>query len=380
MGTTHSLRRHIAAIMEWPAVDKGLILLLTVIPLHLQFLSWSVYVLTRPDRDALVNVDYMLESMQVQIGLIFLGMVIAAGGFVLRRRSPDLLLYQHITLQFFAISLVLMGYTIGTNSFPAGIVMLGAPLFGFILLDRFAVWLSTAVGLSTLVGLSYAGVLGWIPHAPVRIVATTLDAQRFWLNSELFFATPFLVLIAVMADQMLTWWRIRETRIREMSRTDALTNLHNRRSILELLDQEMARCARDGRAFSVVILDLDHFKRVNDTWGHPTGDRVLQAAARLLRQSVRSSDHVGRYGGEEFMIILPETTPADALPVIERCRVALTEAGLLTDGGEPLPISGSFGLSGMTQGQALVSQQLVQRADEALYAAKAAGRNRIMQG
>ena len=133
MGTTHSLRRHIAAIMEWPAVDKGLILLLTVIPLHLQFLSWSVYVLTRPDHDALVNVDYMLESMQVQIGLIFLGMVIAAGGFVLRRRSPDLLLYQHITLQFFAISLVLMGYTIGTNSFPAGIVMLGAPIFGFIL-------------------------------------------------------------------------------------------------------------------------------------------------------------------------------------------------------------------------------------------------------
>lgn len=379
MGAANSLRRQVAAIMEWGAVDKGLLLLVTVIPMHLQFLSWSVYVLTRPDRDRLVRIDLMLQSMQVQIALVFLGLIIAGIGVALRRRRPDLMLFQHVTLQFFSLSLVLMSYTIGTHSFPAGIVLLGAPIFGFILLDRYAVWLATLVAMATLIGLSYASVLGWIPYAPVRLPADTLEAQRFWLNSELFFAGPFLVLIAFMADQMLSWWRVREARIREMSRTDALTGLHNRRSILELLDHETARCARQGHPFSVVILDLDHFKRVNDTWGHPTGDRVLQTAARLLRDNVRMTDHAGRYGGEEFMIILPDTSPADAVPVIERCRVALTEAGLRTDAGEPLPISGSFGLSGMTQGQALVAQQLVQRADEALYAAKAAGRNRIMQ-
>lgn len=203
------------------------------------------------------------------------------------------------------------------------------------------------------------------------------SSNLFWINSELFFAAPFLVLITVMADQLLAWWREREERIRQLSRTDALTGLHNRRSIMDLLDQSLARAAREQTPLALAILDLDHFKKINDSWGHPTGDRVLQVAARTLREHLREIDHIGRYGGEEFMVILPGTRTEDAAAVLERCRAALAAAAVRSDDQQPVPVSASFGLTGQAAGVETTPQQLIQRADEALYQAKSMGRNRV---
>lgn len=372
-----SLRLRLAAALEWSAVDKSLILIALLIPLYFQYILWSLYVLNRADRDMLVHVDVVHKFMIVEAWVILVGIGIALIGLMLRRRWPNLQLFQYVALQFYALSLVLMSYSIGTLSFCSGVVLLGGPIFGFILHDRLPVWLAFITALIAIVGLSYASVLGYLPYAPVRMASSDPVSDLFWMNSTLFFAAPFLIFLTLMADQMLAWWRVREERIHQLSRTDALTNLHNRRSILELLEQELTRLRRKPAPLSVVILDLDHFKKVNDTWGHPMGDRVLQIAARVLRESVREGDHVGRYGGEEFMLILPDTRLADAMIVLERCRQQLIAAEVVTDDQDRLQITASFGLVCQDRTPLLASQQLIQHADEALYAAKANGRNRI---
>jgi len=372
-----NLRLRLAAALEWSAVDKSLILIALLIPLYFQYILWSLYVLNRTDRDALIHVDVVHFFMVVEAWLILAGIGLALVGVLLRRRWPNLLLYQYVTLQFYALSLVLMSYSIGTLSFCAGVVLLGGPIFGFILHDRLPVWLAFITALFAIVGLSYASVFGYIPYAPVRMVSTDQASDLFWMNSTLFFAAPFLAFLTLMADQMLAWWRVREERIHQLSRTDALTNLHNRRSILDLLDQELVRIQRKPIPLSVVILDLDHFKKVNDTWGHPMGDRVLQIAARVLRETLRESDHVGRYGGEEFMLILPDTRLAEAMIVLERCRQQLMAADVITDNQTRLQVTASFGLVCQDRGPQLTSQELIHYADEALYSAKAKGRNRI---
>lgn len=372
-----SLRLRLAAALEWSAVDKSLILIALLIPLYFQYILWSLYVLNRADRDMLVHVDVVHKFMIVEAWVILVGIGIALIGLMLRRRWPNLQLFQYVALQFYALSLVLMSYSIGTLSFCSGVVLLGGPIFGFILHDRLPVWLAFITALIAIVGLSYASVLGYLPYAPVRMASSDPVSDLFWMNSTLFFAAPFLIFLTLMADQMLAWWRVREERIHQLSRTDALTNLHNRRSILELLEQELTRLRRKPAPLSVVILDLDHFKKVNDTWGHPMGDRVLQIAARVLRESVREGDHVGRYGGEEFMLILPDTDLAEAMIVLERCRQQLIAAEVVTDDQDRLQITASFGLVCQDRTPLLASQQLIQHADEALYAAKANGRNRI---
>lgn len=370
-----SWRKRIAAGLEWGAVDKGLILMAMAIPLYVQYLLWSLFVINRPDRDALVHVDVVRRVMEVELVLIAIGSLIFCAGLYLRHRRPNYLPFQHATLQFYSLSLVLMSYSIGTLSFPVGVVLLGAPIFGFILLNRWAVWCAVVSSAALLLALNYAAAVGHLPYAPSKVMPTTPEAFSFWMLSELFFAAPFLLLITFMADQMLTWWRDREEQIRELSRRDGLTGLANRRHILGIAD-EAARVARASSPLACVILDLDHFKRVNDSHGHATGDRVLKASAECLSRLVRQGDSVGRYGGEEFLIILPSTDASEAQAVAERCRQGISALAVVNDQGVALTITASFGVTLMSTADATVAHAIA-RADEALYQAKADGRNRV---
>ena len=365
-------RKQLSAALEWHAVDKGLLLMAMVIPLYLQYLCWSFYVLSRPDRDNLINVDVAKTVMLIEVGLTSVGLVIAALGLLLRRRYPDLLLFQHLTLQYFSLSLVLLGFAIGTLSFPAGLVLLGAPIFGFILLDRLAVWLASIAALVVLVGLTYASVWGWLPYAPVKVMPSDASSNLFWINSELFFAAPFLVLITVMADQLLAWWREREERIRQLSRTDALTGLYNRRAYDQELAREWRRVQRNGAALSVLLIDADHFKSINDQHGHAVGDRVLQALAALIQRSAREIDVAARIGGEEFAVLLSDTGATSALNVAERIRSQIAQSDTMTVTG----VTVSIGVATLAAEESAASLQ--HRADQALYMAKSQGRNRVV--
>lgn len=164
-------------------------------------------------------------------------------------------------------------------------------------------------------------------------------------------------------------------RLRDLSATDQLTDLPNRRVMMSRLHEEHARYRRSGHGYTVVIMDLDFFKKVNDTYGHTVGDQVLQGVAKLLQSSLRSSDTLARIGGEEFMLLMPMTDADGALVQALRIRDKIAATPLPTNGG-PLSVTMSFGVA-----EVLPADQdtaaVVDRADAALYQAKAQGRNGV---
>jgi len=158
-------------------------------------------------------------------------------------------------------------------------------------------------------------------------------------------------------------------RLEEMTVTDALTGVANRRRLTEFLDQEAARSRRTGRPFALLMLDLDHFKNVNDSLGHQIGDQVLKTLAVTLRERLRNIDLVARFGGEEFSVVLPDTSLAGASVAGERLRQIVESLGA------PMPTV-SIGLAIWSQGVEV--EALLGRADKALYRAKQSGRNRVV--
>lgn len=173
-------------------------------------------------------------------------------------------------------------------------------------------------------------------------------------------------------DLQLNLLQAREE-LRDRANKDVLTMLPNRAAIATALEHEISRCHRDRRTVGVILLDLDHFKKVNDTYGHFAGDAVLRETAARLRSSMRPYDQVGRYGGEEFLVVLPNCDLENATHQAERMRQRLHDSTMMVDGTE-LQISASFGVS-VSDGSERSPDIFVRVADEALYRAKASGRN-----
>jgi diguanylate cyclase (GGDEF)-like protein len=167
-----------------------------------------------------------------------------------------------------------------------------------------------------------------------------------------------------------------EEELKVMATTDSLTGLSNRRHFLDLAAAAMENYRRNCRPLALLMLDIDRFKRINDSYGHVTGDQVLVALADTLRETLRSADLCGRYGGEEFVCLLPETTEIEARLVAERLRRAMADRRIAAADGE-LRFTVSIGLAEATPGDSTI-ETLLQRADVAMYEAKAAGRNRIV--
>jgi diguanylate cyclase (GGDEF)-like protein len=165
---------------------------------------------------------------------------------------------------------------------------------------------------------------------------------------------------------------------RRLSVTDALTGAFNRRYLMEKLPQEIERSARYDHRVSLLMCDIDHFKRVNDTYGHQAGDEVLRSVVSLIRTQVRNTDWIARYGGEEFVIVLPETTYTNARKVADTLREALTQLPIDFQGAT-LNVTASFGVTGWENAvpaEASVDA-MVARCDASVYESKAAGRNRV---
>jgi diguanylate cyclase (GGDEF)-like protein len=156
--------------------------------------------------------------------------------------------------------------------------------------------------------------------------------------------------------------------------TDGLTGLYNPRYFQRRFSEEVSRASRSARPLALVLIDLDHFKRLNDTYGHQAGDHALIAVGKLIHDACRASDVGCRTGGEEFAILCPETTVPTALALAERLREDL-EALALSFRGQPLPLTASFGVGEWAADEP--AESLFERVDAALYQAKASGRNRV---
>lgn len=165
------------------------------------------------------------------------------------------------------------------------------------------------------------------------------------------------------------------TKLDRYARTDPLTDLANRRDMLDNLARENYRFERSGRIYSVLVCDIDHFKMINDRWGHRCGDTILVQIGKLLSSNLKRQDYVARWGGEEFLVLLTDTDESDAGKVAERIRRSIEETPFNCDGTGELSITMSVGYASCDRG--LSVDQLIHRADVGLYAAKHAGRNRV---
>jgi two-component system, cell cycle response regulator len=162
----------------------------------------------------------------------------------------------------------------------------------------------------------------------------------------------------------------------EHAHIDPLTGLPNRRALMERLQHEWARIQRHGGHLSLIMVDIDHFKRVNDAYGHPVGDKMLQEVARAIARQCREVDLATRYGGEEFAIVVPDETAAGAMRLAERCRQAVANVYVAVR-HEEVRATASFGVADVDAKSLASPEALIKRADEALYFAKNAGRNLV---
>ena len=180
--------------------------------------------------------------------------------------------------------------------------------------------------------------------------------------------------VALRTARLEAELRERNEALRRLACTDHLTGLYNRRVVTEELARHVSLARRHERALSAALLDIDHFKAINDTHGHETGDAALVGIARRVAGRLRTDDLVGRWGGEEFLAIFPETGGAGALTVAEDLRRAVAEQPLAVD-GEPIGLTVSVGVATLADGEG--PDELLRRADAAMYAAKSSGRDAV---
>jgi diguanylate cyclase (GGDEF)-like protein len=195
-------------------------------------------------------------------------------------------------------------------------------------------------------------------------------------------ASDFLAHLGVIASFCIEN-TINRARLLRSGFTDVLTGWHNRRYLTVRINEELARARRDESKLVCLMLDIDHFKQVNDTWGHAAGDAVLRELAQRIEMQVRASDVAARYGGEEFVVLLPNTDVSSASKLAERIREEIAASPIALPAGDSVTITASIGIAEVSPGPddkdlKTLGDSLIARADVALYAAKTAGRDRVV--
>ncbi len=227
------------------------------------------------------------------------------------------------------------------------------------------------------------GVLSVASHRPLEFKASEVELLE-GMAAQVASAVKGIQLYQELADSRRELQRLNEQLLESMSiqhhlaRTDPLTGIPNRRYLEEALEAECARSNRYGQTLSVVMVDIDHLKQINDTHNHQKGDEVLRYTARLGRECCRQADVIARYGGDEFVFVLPATGLKDAAVFAERFRRRLTERAPSDGAGKPILLTVSLGVVEWDHATMSGPVSLIDQADRALYAAKAAGRNRTM--
>jgi diguanylate cyclase (GGDEF)-like protein len=360
-------------LRNWTLLNKTMLILSLSIFINLFMLAWDLFVLYQPQFYPWVNLAVI--HTHLSLGMIFMSVFIGLlllCHFCSQQRWVEKFMPM-LSVQLFTLVLLIHGYFVGSFSPATMVGYVGWACVGLILFDRKIIYCALAPATIVLLLLNYLSTFAGLPYAPLFNMEPMNQTvmHPFWVMSMFFFLVPLMLVCLFLFEILLSQWRIREATIATLSRIDPLTNVMNRRSIANQLEQlHQQRKA----LYSVVLLDLDHFKHINDNYGHCMGDQVLIQVAECLAQHVREQDMIGRFGGEEFILLLPNTTTEQAQHVAERCRIALTELNFVYE-QQPFSISASFGIS--SSQNASEPQQIIRQADQALYAVKTAGRNQV---
>ncbi len=301
-------------------------------------------------------------------------------------RAPFKYLSTTVDMVLNTLILFLYHYGMGYSTSLKAPAFMSYLILGFMAAYRYSVVLPLYAG-----GLAIAGFGGlvWFFTATGTIAfGVSLESYTTPVVSAsvLFFQMAFIAAAAVLGalyaysirklvDRQVAY-EIAIERERQLARTDALTGLNNRRHFVDLAEHELVSARRYHRPISLCLFDIDHFKQVNDRWGHSLGDEILKHVADIARAHLREADVLGRYGGEEFAVLLPDNGAQPARVVAERIRQTIADHDIETGTG-PIRVTISLGIAELGPAEDTLSA-LIHRADQAMYAAKRAGRNQTV--
>ena len=316
--------------------------------------------------DLVYLVVFFLLGMPVMaaLNLVSLGMYATAWWLLGRRRNlPAVLLMWTEVMVHAGLCTVLLGWASGAHYF----------LLVFIAAVAVSRTPSHATAALVFLLLAYLGLDAATQVIPVRypLPDTATTALR-WLSISIVF-----VMFGYTGRYYVQRVAEAEARLRDLATTDAMSGLWNRRHFQALAEGELARARRQGSALAVVLADIDHFKQVNDRYGHEAGDHVIRHVPKTMREQLRAGDLIGRWGGEEFILLLPGCDSAGAAQLCERMRQHVARSPC-DAGGQQIPVTVSFGVMPLPLDEPF--ELAVRHADGALYRAKRAGRDRVVAG
>ena len=373
--TKNKLSRYLLeeeVIMNWSTLKKCILMLILACTIHIAWLGWDTFILMNPQYWQVVNIEFVgIQFVLYSIfWLVLLGLIYPC--YALQDRAWVQRFLPYVAIGIFVISLCQDSYFVGVLSPMTMIAYICLLTLGLVLFKRKIIYMMLIPATSFLVFSGYLSFIDVVPYSPLFIIDGKLFLNGFWLFSMLYFITPILITCLILFEILLSQWRHREQQIQSLSQIDPLTNTLNRRSISQNL--ENLRHEKHS-PYAIVLLDLDLFKNINDQFGHHMGDAVLIAVGQKLSEHLREQDIVGRYGGEEFILILKRSSQHRARRIAERCRAAIASVVIENEDGRSIRITASFGIA--LSAHKLKPQQLLNQADKALYAAKAGGRNQI---
>lgn len=361
-------------LINWNMLKKSILLLILAAFMTLIGIIWDSLVLLNPITWQWVNLPLVRSKLWTNVIMLMVFLSLIVPCYRYKDHAWAHTIIPILSVQLFTALLCHTSYLIGSFSPATMVVYVSVVAVGLVLFNRKMIYCALIPATIALLFCSILSMFGVLQYAPLfnPEILSQAEMHPFWVGSMLFFLLPILIACLFLFEIILTQWRSRELAIQHLSRLDPLTDVLNRRSIgayLEKLHQQ------PNSLYSIVLLDLDHFKNINDHFGHSMGDQVLIQVAQCLTKHLRDQDMIGRFGGEEFILLLPHTTTTQAQNIAERCRLAIAHLRFMTEDEQTFSVSASFGISSSLN--ANEPHLIISQADQALYAVKAAGRNQV---
>lgn len=363
-----------SVMMNWSNLNKSILVLILGGLAHILWIMWFLYSSLTPSLQHWMNPDYFITHITCLVISCILHFVFIYPCVHFQHIKLIQTYYPYFVIIFFSTTFMYAGYAVGIMS-PATIASyISLVSVGLVLFERkliYSIFVPITLYLLSSIVLSEASYMSYAPLFSDALNNSDLMHNTFWVYSQLYLYIPIFFASIFLFEVLLTQWRNREKQINTISQMDPLTGIYNRRKIGE----DLALLEQDEQNYALVLLDLDFFKSINDNYGHDIGDLVLKGVAKLLSKKMKDQDVIGRFGGEEFILLLKNKSLRQALDLAEICRKEIEKEQYIIDKKKYIRVTGSFGVA--VSNVNLSKETVIRHADQALYMAKKSGRNQV---
>lgn len=365
-------------ILSWNQICKCILVLIFYLFTKALWIAWKIYTITTPEVHAFVNLNTVYFHLNIEIVEFFFTLMLIFLLLLNRDKEWAQHFFSYFCVVLLITSLVFDWYSSGLLEAGTVINAMSFIYLLIVLFNRKLLIFAMLYAVTIFILFLSSGIVNgqnqYNPLFNIDQIGYPNFKNPFWLGSTIYFSVlPFLVGVFILST-ILKQWSARELYVTQLSQKDGLTAVYNRRVLNDFL-LELDERYNSNFPYAILLIDLDHFKAVNDTYGHIMGDKILISAAMILKQSIRKTDVLGRYGGEEFLVIIENTHPYEIQRLAERCRLAVASKRHLIAPEQSIYVTCSIGVAFSHADHS--SLQVLNEADQALYQAKMRGRNQV---